>query len=332
VSIVVTAHDAADTIGDCLRSLARQRGPAAGAIEIVLVDDRCRDGTADVARAGGTPGLRIVRIDTYDDPRLTARQVALHRGISEARGDVVLLTDADAVAAPGWVASVLDRLQAEGADAVAGPVIFRPPGAGVADLQTTDSIFYLDWVRRLARLGWAPGVLFGNFGFRRRVYEAVGGFPAIGPALTEDLAFARALHARGARIAFAPRPLVSVRAAPGWAALVARAQRTSAGGVSALSVSLAVWMLALPALAAAAPFSGLARAALGIRYAAGAVRLGVALARAGLVRLLPCALVYEPLSIALGAGVLARVLSGATVEWGGVRYARGARREREAAR
>ena len=89
VSVVVTAHDAAGTIGDCLRSLAAQRGLPPGGVEILLIDDRSSDGTADAARAAGVPGLRIERIDAYDDRRLTARQVALDLGIAAARGACV---------------------------------------------------------------------------------------------------------------------------------------------------------------------------------------------------------------------------------------------------
>jgi cellulose synthase/poly-beta-1,6-N-acetylglucosamine synthase-like glycosyltransferase len=322
VSVVVTAHDAVTTIGDCLRALAAQRGVAPATVEIVLVDDRSTDGTAEAARSSGVEALHIVRLGAYEDRRLTARQVALHRGMLAARGDVVFVTDADAIAKPDWLATSLGRMRAEQADAIAGAVTFRPAGAWLADLQTTDAAFYLEWVRRLARAGAAPGVLFGNFGVRREVYHALGGFPAIGHALTEDLAFARALHRGGFALAFEPRPLVSVRAAPTWASLVERAQRTSAGGVSALSVSLGAWMLALVLLAVAAPFSRLALAAFLARYAAGVAMAGVALGRAGLGRLLPWALVYEPSAIGVGACVLPRVLAGRPIEWGGVRYTR----------
>lgn len=325
VSVVVTAHDAAATIVDCLRSVAGQRGFRPGELDIVLVDDRSSDGTAEAARHSGVPGLRIIRLDAYEDLRLTARQVALHRGILAARGDVVFVTDADALVAPDWLATSLARLHAAKADAVAGPVTFRPSRGVLADLQTTDAAFYVDWVRRLARLGLAPGVLFGNFGVRRAVYHALGGFPGIGHALTEDLAFARALHGRGFRLALEDRPLVSVTASATWSALVRRAQRTSAGGVSALSLSLGAWMLALPLLAAAAPFSRAALVLLVARYVVGAGGVARAQLRAGLPRLLPYALVYEPAAIAIGAGVLARVLTARPIEWGGVRYTRAGR-------
>jgi cellulose synthase/poly-beta-1,6-N-acetylglucosamine synthase-like glycosyltransferase len=322
VSVVVTAHDAASTVGDCLRSLHRQRGLSPGVLEIVLVDDRSTDGTAEAARAAGVPELRILRVERYDDPRLTARQVALDQGFQAARGTWVFLTDADGVAEPDWLDASLGRLEREHGDAIAGPVSFRPAGAALADLQTADAVFYLTWVRWLHRLGGAPGVLFGNFGVRRMAYEAIGGFTALGHALTEDLAFARALHRRGFRLLHEARPRVTVNACAGWAELVARAQRTSAGGVSALSVSLGAWALSLPALGAAAALSPAVVPALAVRYGLAVAGLAVALARAGLWRLVPYALVYEPAALAVGAGVLARLARGRAVEWGGVRYAR----------
>jgi cellulose synthase/poly-beta-1,6-N-acetylglucosamine synthase-like glycosyltransferase len=322
VSVVVTAHDAASTVADCLRSLGRQRGLPGGAPEIVLVDDRSTDGTAEAARAAGVSGLRVLRIERFDDPRLTARQVALDRGFQAARGAWVFLTDADGIAEPGWLGASLARLQRERGDAIAGPVSFRPAGAVLADLQSVDAVVYLAWVRGLQRLGGAPGVLFGSFGVRRAAYDSIGGFAALGPALTEDLAFARALHRRGFRVLHEARPRVSVNACAGWADLVARAQRTSAGGASALSLSLGAWALSLPALAAAAAIAPALVPALALRYGVGAAGLAVALARAGRWRLLPYALLYEPAALAAGAGVLARLARGRAIEWGGIRYAR----------
>jgi cellulose synthase/poly-beta-1,6-N-acetylglucosamine synthase-like glycosyltransferase len=325
ISVVVTAHDAAPAIGDCLRSLHAQQGVPPGALEIVLVDDRSADGTAEAARRAGVPGLRIVRIDRYDDARLTARQIALDRGFREARGAWVFLTDADGIAAPTWLAASLARLSSGRGDAIAGPVSFRPAGAVLADLQGTDAVFYLAWVRWLYRLGAAPGVLFGNFGVRRSAYEAVGGFAALGHALTEDLAFARALHRQGFRILYEARPRVSVDACARWSDLVARAQRTSAGGVSALSVAMIAWALSLPALAIAAALVPGALPVLAARYGLGAAGLALALARAGQHRLVPYALAYEPAALAAGAGVLARRARGRAVDWGGVRYVRARR-------
>ena len=76
VSVVITAHNAAESVGDCLLSLKLQKGIAKDEIEILLVDDRSTDGTIKAARSAGLSNLRILRIEDHKPGGLTARQIA----------------------------------------------------------------------------------------------------------------------------------------------------------------------------------------------------------------------------------------------------------------
>ena len=325
ISIVVTARNEAESIVACLRSLAAQRD--AGDFEIILVDDRSTDGTAQAALDLKLKNFSLIRIDRFNHPKLTARQVALDTAFQAARGEIIFLTDADAIVPPDWVASMCARLKLANADAVAGPVEFLPRADGrnrsIALLQTVDSAFYTGVCAVLNRLGFASGFVFGNCAFRRECYAKTGGFESIGFALTEDLAFARALRAAGGRIAFAAQPAVAVRACGSWPELLRRAQRISAGGFSALSFSLGVWMaawvifgvgvVALPVLYAV-PFL--------VRYFLGAGFVAWWLWRGGRARLLPLGLVYEPVAILVGLCVMVSGRKEKKVAWGGLNYER----------
>jgi cellulose synthase/poly-beta-1,6-N-acetylglucosamine synthase-like glycosyltransferase len=321
ISVLITAHNAADTIGPCLRSVAAQA--SGDDVEVVLVDDRSTDGTSEAARATGLEMLRILRVDHPANSGLTTRQDALAIGIRAARGEVVLTTDADGLVAPGWIASMSTPILAGSADAVAGPVFFRAARGWLGVWQTVDVAYYLLLCRTLNALGFAGGVLFGNFAFRRDLFDAVGGFERIGFTLTEDLAFSRALKAHGSRIRYSGRGAVEVGACESWAALVERAKRVSSGGFSALSLSLGVWMALLPVLALLALVFGGAFGWLFLaRYAAGAAFSAVSLLRVRRFSHLPAALLYEPLAIGIGLRVMARLAKNSRVEWGGKSYAR----------
>ena len=321
VSVLITAHNAAGTIGPSLRSIAAQA--SAGRVEVILVDDRSTDGTSEAARAAGIEELRILRVDQPSNSGLTTRQDALALGIRAARGDVVLTTDADGIAAPDWIASMSAPILAGRADAVAGPVVFRAARGWLGVWQTVDVAYYLLLCSLLNAFGFAGGVLFGNFAFRRELFDAVGGFERIGFTLTEDLAFSRALKAHGSRIRYSGRGGVEVGACESWVALVERAKRVSSGGLSALSLSLGVWMALLPLLALLAlVFGSVFGWLLLTRYAAGAAFSAMSLARVGRFSLLPAALLYEPLAIVIGLRVMARLARNSQVEWGGKSYAR----------
>lgn len=331
ISVVITAHNAAATIGACLRTIAAEPQARSGELEIVLVDDRSTDGTLEAAEAAGVPALRTIRIDRPAGNGLTTRQHALATGFAAARGDMVLTMDADGHASPGWAAAMTQPMTAPAAasggtcraDAVAGPVFFRAASGWLGAWQTVDVSYYLLVCKVLNALGFPAGVLFGNFAFRREWFARVGGFERIGMTLTEDLAFARALHGAGARLAYPGGGAVEVEACSSWRVLVERAKRVSAGGRSALAVALGGWMLVFVLLMAAALLLGGGFAlAFGARYLLGAGFAAAALLRVRRPGLVPLALLYEPLAILIGLMVMLRVARDGKVEWGGVRYER----------
>jgi glycosyltransferase involved in cell wall biosynthesis len=79
LSVVIIARDEADRIGDALRSVSF-------ADEILVLDSGSRDGTPEVAEAGGA---RVLRTDW---PGHVAQK---NRGLAEAAGEWVLSIDAD---------------------------------------------------------------------------------------------------------------------------------------------------------------------------------------------------------------------------------------------
>lgn len=326
IGVVITAHNAADTLSATLAALAAQSHLADGEMEIVVVDDRSTDGTSALLQSSRIPNSRALHIDTVPSPsRCTARQHALDVGVCATTAPSVVLLDADALPPTGWVRIVADALRR--APIVASGVAFVSAsgtrrGRLLAAMQTVDAAYYLGWCRLLAR-GRAPsGMLFGAAAFRREIYDRIGGFCALGFTLTEDLTFARAAHRLNASIHFVDGDPVVVRACARWRDVVGRALRTgTTGGWSILAATLGIWGLLLPALGVAAVISGGAWwLALALRYVAGVIFVAYGLRRVRRLRLLSVAPAYEPTALVLGLVVLATATRVREVEWGGVRY------------
>jgi len=312
ISVVVTAHNAAETIQDCLRSVAGNLGAEPDDVEIILVDDRSADGTADAARALALECLRILRIDSYQDRSLTARQIALDLGFRSARGEVILVTDADAIVPQDWIPRMAEPIKAGAADIVAGPFEFRAGSTFLRGLQNVEAAFYFALNRNLNRQGLESAFCFGNLAFRRGIYEQSGGFNAIGFTLTEDLAFSRRLHRLGFRSVFQKGPGVSVQACSGWTALIRRSARVTLDSFSLFSLLL---VLALAVSQAFLPWFAL-------RFGIGAGFLAYSLASARKFSLLPLVFICEPMAVFIGIWVKIRHFTNRTVEWGGIEYAR----------
>lgn len=321
VTVAITAHNEGPHIGATLAALARDPWVRDGRAEVLLVDDRSTDDTVAKARAA-LPGLRLLAAAPDPASPLTTRQQALDLAFHEARGRVVLLMDADSRPPEGWVAHMAAPVLEGRAAAVAGPVGFLPLSRWTGLWQSCDAASYSLVCRLLAALGRRTGVFFGNFAVRRDLHARLGGFGGIGPAVTEDLAFAQALGAAGERIAFATAPArVDVHAVPDLQALVARSRRVTQGPASLLAAVLGAWhvsllLLLLGAVVGLVPWTWL----LG-RWLLGVLLLWVALAVSHRdPRLFLFAPLYEPGVLALAALVLLARRRAQGITWGGRRY------------
>jgi hopene-associated glycosyltransferase HpnB len=115
VTIIVPARDEAPTIGRALRSLLAQTYP--GDLHLILVDDRSRDGTAEIARAIDDPRLTIIQ--GADRPQgWSGKLWALQQGVQQATTDLLFFTDADIEHRPDHLATLVAKLTSEKLDLV----------------------------------------------------------------------------------------------------------------------------------------------------------------------------------------------------------------------
>lgn len=99
VSVVAPVYRNADT----LRELARRVAAAVGDHELILVEDACPDASAAVAET-----LPCVRVLHHDRNR--GQNAAVLTGLRAARGDIVVVLDADLQDPPEAIESLLSAL------------------------------------------------------------------------------------------------------------------------------------------------------------------------------------------------------------------------------
>lgn len=316
VSIVLTAHNEAAHIRRTLEEIAAQGED----VEVILVDDRSTDATRAEALAAGLTGLRLLTGAPDPQSPLTTRQQALDLGFRAARGEVILTLDADSRLRPGWIAAMSGPILAGRADAVGGPIAFDGPG-WIARWQDCDACYYILVSATMARLRLGGGAMFGNFAFRAAIYRALGGFAALGPALTEDLAFSLALQAGGWRLVFLGAPArVSVHACPDFGTLVRRTLRVTRGPMSPLAAVLTIWPLTLLLAALWALLLPGGGGVLLWRYLAGVAVTGAGILRNGRPARLAFAPFYEPLVLVLAIAAGVARWRGGPIRWGGREY------------
>ena len=204
VSIIVPARNEAENIGACMASLLGTRYPRH---EILLVDDRSTDGTGAIARTLAEHHAERVRI--VEGAALPAGWVgkcwACWQGYREARGEVLLFTDADTRHDPDLLGHAVGALRATGADLVT--VFPRQRMVGFWECVVLPHVFtailarYRD-LRRMNRTTNPRNVMAnGQFIlFTRQGYEAVGGHEAVRDEIVEDLCLAQHIVSKGRRM------------------------------------------------------------------------------------------------------------------------------------
>ena len=120
VSVIVPARDEERSIERCVRSLLTQDYED---YEVIVVDDQSSDATAAIASrlAEGEPRLRVVDGTPLPEGWM-GKTHALAQGAAVARGEILVLTDADSVHAPSSVSWAVTNLTDHGADMLSGYV------------------------------------------------------------------------------------------------------------------------------------------------------------------------------------------------------------------
>lgn len=198
ISVVVPARDEAARIRPCLEGLASD--PDVG--EVIVLDDRSRDGTGDVARSFA--GVRVLE-GSEPPPGWIGKPWALQQGTEAAGGEVVVCVDTDTRPRPGLVGALAAELGEPGERVflTAGTrFVCDTPGERLLHPSMLASLVY--------RYGPSdsdpppPRILANGqcTAVRRAPFLAAGGYAAALDRLTDDAALARALAAAGWRIAF----------------------------------------------------------------------------------------------------------------------------------
>ncbi len=157
LSVIIPAYNAERYLREAVESVLRQKWQ--GEREIIIVDDSSTDGTAGLAASLGCSVIR--------SPQRSGAAAARNKGISAARGEWILLLDADDLLADD-AAEALYRPFEEDPETVA---VFGKAEDFVSQELSPDQAAELK-----PRRGSYDGILPGCSLIRKRVFDTVGPF------------------------------------------------------------------------------------------------------------------------------------------------------------
>ena len=218
-SVVICTLNRSGVLKHCLAALEGQTAPLER-VEIVVVDNGSSDETPTVIKDFRRWGRYPVRWCVEERIGLSN---ARNRGVAEARHEIVIFLDDDALPERGWLDAHLEAFEATGAECVGGRIrlTWNAPRPRWLHPALEPFLGRIDLGEQRRPFGFPrhyPGG--GNIAFRREVFDAVGPFdPALGvrPGRivgSEETDLCYRLERAGGRLLYEPRAEVTHPVAP----------------------------------------------------------------------------------------------------------------------
>lgn len=213
VTIMVPVKDEAAVIENCLRSLLMQDYPH---FEILVVDDRSVDGTAEIVERIADEcedgRLRLIRIQQLPDG-WTGKTHALHVCRQHARGEWFLFVDADTWQHASCLSITMREALDNDVDMLSLLPAIRSQSLWEGAVQPIAGVFLLllypltkvnDHQRKDKGFGNGQFILI-----HRKAYETIGGHAAVRDKFVEDIHMARRVRQGGLRLRVLLAPQLS---------------------------------------------------------------------------------------------------------------------------
>ena len=186
VSVLIPARNEAANIAVCVTSILAQDYPRA-LFEIIVIDDHSTDNTASIVRAIHAPNLSLIALADYRiENHNSYKKAALEYGISRARGQLIVTTDADCIAEPHWLSHLVSYHEVKDKALLAAPVTFHQDDNFLEQFQA------LDYLGTMLMTGAGIHGHFltmsngANLAYRKDLFHAVNGFENINHLASGD--------------------------------------------------------------------------------------------------------------------------------------------------
>jgi cellulose synthase/poly-beta-1,6-N-acetylglucosamine synthase-like glycosyltransferase len=182
VSVIIAARNEENTLPLLLRDLQAQDYPT-HLFEVIVVNDFSTDATA--AAIQGAPG-NFRMIMPQCKPEESGKKKAIAGGVAIAKGDLILVTDADCRVGQRWLSTMAAFCQDRGAEFVAAPVKYTYQPGVLPVLQVLDFITLQGITAASVSSDFGTMCNGANLAYTKKAFQAVGGFAGIDKVPTGD--------------------------------------------------------------------------------------------------------------------------------------------------
>jgi len=199
VSVLVPARNEERNIERCLNSLRNQ---VYKNYEILALNDNSTDGTLKILdRIAASDGkVRVINGKPLPDDWY-GKPYALHQMAREAKGEILIFTDADTIHTPtsiAWSVTNMYDLKADMISGYIGQIFFS-----FGEIITVPLMYFLTgfaiplFLNRFTKLPWFSAAIGQFIVVRKAVFDAIGGCSSFRKKTSEDIYMSRYIKSKG---------------------------------------------------------------------------------------------------------------------------------------
>ncbi len=183
VTIIVAARNEEKNIGTCLESLNLLKY-SEGKLEIIIVDDYSEDNTGKIIDEFIKDKPRFRKIYPDEKSGLLGKVNSVASAVKQAKGEIILLTDADCTVPSTWAETVVSYYQ-NNVGMVNGFTVLNNDNI-FSGIQSVDLVFLLSTAAGTINLNYPISCIGNNMSFRKEAYMETGGYEKLPFSVTED--------------------------------------------------------------------------------------------------------------------------------------------------
>lgn len=174
-SILIPFHNEEKHLPQLCESLSKLKYPT-HLFELIFIDDFSTDQSVGIIKNFNFPDLFSVRVVSSVKKSAAPKKDALQIGISQARFNWIVTTDADCVCQELWLKAISDFIETHHPKMICGPVLVGSNTDEIQDLQQMENLS-LQFMTRAA-IGWKKPIMANgaNLIYRKDVFYECGGF------------------------------------------------------------------------------------------------------------------------------------------------------------
>ncbi|MGZ5222252.1 MAG: glycosyltransferase [Chitinophagaceae bacterium] len=183
VSVVVAARNEETTLPLLIEDL-RHQGYPQDLFEVIIVDDYSSDGT--VAIANTFDGVHFKMILPEVPPGASSKKVCIAAGVKKAKGELLIITDADCRVQPHWLQTIAGFYEENDPVFIASPVRFTHNNSLLQVFQVLDFITLQGVTAAGVSANFHAMCNGANLAYTKQGFESVNGFAGIDKVATGD--------------------------------------------------------------------------------------------------------------------------------------------------